>query len=234
MLRDRGAGAACSPAPAQAPPLPPLTGSVLDRVHSARSARVGYFDDSLPYVFVNHAASWSVSMWKWPSSLPAICMSTPNSSGSTAPSSSDGIDPALCDVVMSGRRHHGRPGGPHAVYGALSRRDAGVASCPIIAVAAFLGMVEVRAMGPLRLGVPAAPDWSRRFTSNCRSADRFPLRSGMDDIFRPQMPPLDAPLPPPSADPHTRSCILHMPSTCRSRGRSRCHSPTQSRAGTPR
>ena len=48
------------------------------------------------------AASWSASTSRWPSSLPAICTSTPNSCRSAAPSSTTGLDPALCDVVMSG------------------------------------------------------------------------------------------------------------------------------------
>ena len=53
MLRDRGVPTRVFASPGEAPPLPPLTGSVLDRVRRRGAIRVGYFDDSLPYVFVN-------------------------------------------------------------------------------------------------------------------------------------------------------------------------------------
>src|SRR5262249_6290602 len=37
----------------QVPPMPVVTRSVLDRVRDRRVLRVGYFEDSLPYAFVN-------------------------------------------------------------------------------------------------------------------------------------------------------------------------------------
>src|SRR5262249_45749535 len=50
-VRDRGRLEVLkSPAP-----LPPLTGSLVDRVRARRVLRVGYFDDSLPYTFTNRS-----------------------------------------------------------------------------------------------------------------------------------------------------------------------------------
>ena len=52
MLHDRGS-ARVFRSMADAPPLPAVTTSVLDRVRDRGVLRVGYFDDSLPYVFFN-------------------------------------------------------------------------------------------------------------------------------------------------------------------------------------
>src|SRR5262249_43724231 len=52
LLLDRGAGKVFKSAD-QVPLVPPVTTSVLARVRDRRMLRVGYFEDSLPYVFFN-------------------------------------------------------------------------------------------------------------------------------------------------------------------------------------
>ena len=57
----------------QAPPLPALNGSVLDRVGTRKTLRVAYVPDSLPYVLLQHAtAIWLASTWRWRNSSPGI------------------------------------------------------------------------------------------------------------------------------------------------------------------
>lgn len=98
-VRDRGSARIYTTPPE---PLPPPASSVLDRIRARKVLRVGYFDDSLPYVFRNGAGEmvgFDVEMaLQLARDIGVELELVPVDRASTA----DGVDPAICDLVMSG------------------------------------------------------------------------------------------------------------------------------------
>jgi Na+/H+-dicarboxylate symporter/ABC-type amino acid transport substrate-binding protein len=186
-VRDRGHAKVF---PTGAPPLPAPVGTVLDRVRTRRILRVGYFDDSLPYAFVNRRGElvgFDIEM--------ALQFARDLGVGlEIVPASRDiferGLDPSLCDIVMSGaavtadRALHVRYTQPYVdetlAFIVLDYRRA-----------AFGTWDDVRAQGPLRIGVPVAPYYLDFLQRELPSATIVKF-DAPDRMFTASGPPLDA------------------------------------------
>jgi Na+/H+-dicarboxylate symporter len=189
MLRDRGTPRVFD-ADHPVPPMPAVTTSVLDRVRARKVLRVGYFDDSLPYVFVNtrgELVGLDVEMG----------LQLARDIGATAEFVridrgivDTGLDPGTCDLVMSGvvmtadRAMNVRFSAPY-----LDETVAFVV--PDHLLTAFSDWSSVRAMGKIRLAVPRAPYFAQKIRDELGDVEIVPI-DRMDDVFRPHDPPIDA------------------------------------------
>jgi Na+/H+-dicarboxylate symporter/ABC-type amino acid transport substrate-binding protein len=189
MLRDRGPARVFAD-PAEAPPLPAVTGSLLDRVRSRGALRVGYFEDSLPYVFVNtHGAlvGFDVEMALQLARDLRVDAEFVRVDRAVL---DNGVDPALCDIVMSGVAITAdRAGRTQFTTSYLDETLALIV--PDYRAADFSEWSQIRAMGPLRFGVPAVTTLVERVREQLPEAALVPI-NGMDDIFSSRNPPLDA------------------------------------------
>ena len=186
-LRDRGTAQVFR---APAPPLPPATGSVLDRVRERRLLRVGYFEDSLPYVFVNGAGDlvgFDVEMAQQLARELGVGLELVPADRRLF---EDGLDPSACDLVMSGtavtatRALHVRFSAPYL--------DETIAlMVPDHRRAEFADWDDLRAARGLRLGVPDLPYYLARIRTELPAADVVPLDSP-ERMFDRRDPPLDA------------------------------------------
>ena len=189
MLRDRGT-ARVFRSLAEATPLPVVKTSVLDRVRDRGILRVGYFDDSLPYVFFNVRGELV--------GLDAeMALQLARDLGVTAefvPVSrsilDEGLDPALCDIVMSGAVITADRAS--RVQFSTSYLDETVAFLVLDhLMPAFSEWSSVRAMGHLRLGVPRAPYFARKIRDELTNVEIVPF-DRLDDIIAAHDPPIDA------------------------------------------
>jgi ABC-type amino acid transport substrate-binding protein len=188
-LRDRG-GTRVFDRREDAPPLPAVTTSVLNRVRDRGILRVGYFDDSLPYVFRNRhgeLVGFDVEMaLQLARDLGVSAELVPVDRGLL----SAGLETSVCDVVMSGvavtadRSLH--------VRFSASYLDETVAFVvPDHMTSAFSDWSTVRAMGRLRLGVPNAPYFIEKMRAELTDVDIVPI-DRLDEMFDPRVPPVDA------------------------------------------
>ncbi len=101
MVRERGPLRAFASVSA-APPLPAVGGSIIDRVHERNALRIGYFEDSLPYAFMNsrnELVGFDVEMGlQLARDLGVAAEFVPIGPNALR----DGLDPSACDIVMSG------------------------------------------------------------------------------------------------------------------------------------
>jgi Na+/H+-dicarboxylate symporter len=138
-----------------APALPPLTGSVLDRIRSRKLVRVGYFEDSLPYAFTNSAGELvglDVEMaYQLARDLGVGLELVPVSRTLF----SQGLDPALCDLVMSGAVVTADRA-LHVLYSTPYLDETLAFIVADYRRAEFATWDDVVAQGKLRLGVPGA------------------------------------------------------------------------------
>lgn len=188
MLRDRGAAEVF--APGEAPPLPPVTSSVLDRVHQRQAIRIAYFEDSLPYAFVNlHGELVGFDMEMGMQLARDLGVRTEFVTVSRSLLES-GVDPAECDIVMSGvavtadRATRVQFSSPY-----LTETVAFIV--PDHLTAAFSDWSSVRSMGRLRIGVPRAGYYVQKLRDELPQADIVPI-DRMEDMFAARTPPLDA------------------------------------------
>jgi Na+/H+-dicarboxylate symporter/ABC-type amino acid transport substrate-binding protein len=186
-LRDRGNARVFR---TTAPPLPPLQGSVLDRVRARKTLRVAYFEDSLPYAFVNGAGDlvgFDVEMAQQLARELNVGLELVPVSRRIF---DEGLDPPACDLVMSGaavtaeRSLHVRFSASYldetlALVVADHRR------------AEFATWDDVRAAQPLRLGVPALPYFLKEIQKELPTAVIVPLASP-EEMFERRDAPLDA------------------------------------------
>jgi Na+/H+-dicarboxylate symporter/ABC-type amino acid transport substrate-binding protein len=185
-IRNRGPATVFTTAPL---PLPPFTGSVLDRVRARKILRVGYFDDSLPYAFTNSAGQlvgFDVEMAQQLALDLGVGLELVPASRQLFV---DGLDPSVCDLVMSGaavtadRALHVRYTTPYldetlAFVVADYRR------------AEFTSWDDIRAKGPLRIGVPGATYYLRSIRGRVPAATLVVFDS-TEKMFEPADPPLD-------------------------------------------
>jgi len=188
-LRDRGTATTYTSSQ-PVPPLPALSTSVLNRVRDTGVLRVGYFEDSLPYVFFNRRGElvgFDIEM----------ALQLARDLGVRAElvpvdrSVFDvGLDPSVCDIVMSGvavtadRSLQVRFSGSYL--------DETVAF--VVAdnrVSSFSEWASVRAMGHLRLGVPPAPYFIRKIRDELTDVEIVPI-DRIDNMFVPDAPAVDA------------------------------------------
>ena len=186
-LRDRGdANVFRSPAP----PLPPLQGSVLDRVRGRHLLRVGYLDSSLPYVFTNAAGDlvgFDVEMAQQLARDLGVGLElVPVERGIF----DEGLDPSACDLVMSGvavtadRASHVRFTAPYLDETlALIVRDHRRAE--------FASWDDIRGRS-LRFGLPTSGDYYLNKARGLLPSAEFVTFDRPEAMFEPQSPPLDA------------------------------------------
>ena len=189
MLRDRGPARVYA-SPAEAPPLPAVAGSLLDRVRSRGAIRVGYFEDSLPYVFGNTRGALVGFDVEMALQLARDLHVNAEFVKIDRAVLDNGIDPALCDVVMSGVAITAdRAARTQFTTPYLDETLALIV--PDHRIADFSEWSQIRAMGPQRLGVPVVTSLVEKVREQLPEAVLVPVE-GMDDIFAPRNPPLDA------------------------------------------
>jgi len=191
MLRDRGKARVFSSSQT-VPPLPAVTSTVLDRVRQRGVLRVGYFEDSLPYAFVNRRGELVGLDVEMALQLARDLGVAAEFVTVERKLLDNGLDPAMCDVLMSGA--------PITTDRAMQVQfstpylDETIAFIvPDHLATAFSEWSSVRAMGRLRLGVPRAPYIIRKVRDELHDVDIVPI-DRMDDIFAARNPPLDAAL----------------------------------------
>ena len=189
MVRDRGS-ARVFRSTADAPPLPAVRTSVLDRVRDRGVLRVGYFEDSLPYVFFNvrgELVGFDAEMaLQLARDLGVTAEFVPVSRAILA----EGLDPAVCDLVMSGAAITADRAA--RVQFSASYLDETVAFLvPDHLLTAFSEWSNIRAMGHLRLGVPRAPYFVQKIRDELADVEIVPF-DRLDDIIAVQDPPIDA------------------------------------------
>jgi Na+/H+-dicarboxylate symporter/ABC-type amino acid transport substrate-binding protein len=185
-VRDRGRVEVLeSPAP-----LPPLTGSLVDRVRARRALRVGYFDDSLPYTFTNRngdLVGLDVEMAQQLAHDIGVgleMVEVPRTIFET------GLDPSVCDIVMSGVA-------VTAERALRVRYSAAYLDETLAFVvldyrrAKFASWDDVRAAGALRVGAPVTPYYMAFLRERLPAATIVPFAS-VEPMFHPSDPPLDA------------------------------------------
>jgi Na+/H+-dicarboxylate symporter len=172
------------------PPLPAVSSTVLDRIKKRGVVRVGYFEDSLPFVFFNrHDELVGLDV--------EMALQLALDLGVTAelvPIDRDifdsGLDPSACDVVMSGAAITADRA-THVQFSTPYMHETVAFIVPDHLAAAFSDWSSVRAMGRLRIGVPKGPYFTRRVHEELPDADIVPIEQ-MEDMFVPRNPPLDA------------------------------------------
>jgi Na+/H+-dicarboxylate symporter/ABC-type amino acid transport substrate-binding protein len=189
MLRNRGPAVVFT-AGAAVPALPPVTSSIVDRLRERRTLRVGYFDDSLPYAFINTSGElvgFDIEMAHQLARDLGVGLELVAVSRGVLET---GLDPAVCDLVMSGV----------AVTADRSLRvqfsgsylDETVAFIvPDHMAPKFAEWSSIQMMGRLRVGVPQAPYFVRKIRDELPDIDIVPVES-IEEMFRPRTPPLDA------------------------------------------
>ena len=188
-MRDRGAFRFYTDA-AQASPIQAPSGSIIDRVHERHVLRVGYFDDSLPYVFVNRRnelVGFDVEMG----------LQLARDLGATAEfvrldrSVLDhGLDATLCDLVMSGVAITSERS--LQLQFSTAYLDETVAFVvPDRDLTKFSEWASVRERGHVRLAVPNAPYFIEKVRDELPNAEIVPVER-VDEMFAPRNPPIDA------------------------------------------
>ena len=178
VIRDHHAG---GPSPA---------GSMLERVRDQRVLRVGYFDDSLPYVFFNRRdelVGFDVEMaLELAKDLGARAEFVAVDRGVL----DTGFDAGVCDLIMSGVVVTADRS--MRVQYTSSYLDETVAFIvPDNRQADFSEWSTVRAAGRLRVGVPRAPYFMQKIREELKNVEIVPI-DRMDDLFVPHDPPIDA------------------------------------------
>lgn len=176
--------------PGEAPALPPVETSVLDRVRQRGALRVGYFDDSLPYIFVNRRGE----LVGFDVEMALLLARDLGVAAELVPIDrailEGGLDPGLCDLVMSGVVITADRS--MRVQFSASYLDETVAFVvPDRHLAAFSSWPSIHAMGRIRIGVPRAPYFMQRVRDELPEAEIVPIEHS-DDLFVPHDPPLDA------------------------------------------
>ena len=158
----------------EAPALPALTGTVLDRVRTRKTLRVGYVADSLPYTYFNtrgELVGFDIEMaQQLAADLDVALEFVPVS----RPTEGEGIDPATCDMLMSGT----------AVV--ADRAMQVLYSQPYVdETLAFITLDHrrtdfsswetIRALRTLRVAVPAAPYYMRKIRAELPNAEIVPI-----------------------------------------------------------
>jgi ABC-type amino acid transport substrate-binding protein len=171
-------------------PLPPLQGTVLDRVRDRRMLRVGYFDDSLPYAFSNAAGElvgFDVEMAAQLAGDLGVGLELVRLDRGVL---EHNVDPSSCDLVMSGAVVTA----DRALHVRFSTAYLDETLAFVVADhrrAAFATWDEVRALGPLRIGAPSPSYYVRWVRAQLPSATIVTF-DGAAPLFTPVTPPLDA------------------------------------------
>jgi Na+/H+-dicarboxylate symporter/ABC-type amino acid transport substrate-binding protein len=172
------------------PPLPAAMPGVIDRARARRVLRVGYFDDSLPYAFFNakgDLVGFDVEMAHQLGRDLGLTLEFVPASRSTFDT---GLDPAVCDLIMSGAAVTGDRA-LHVQYSSAYLDETVAFIVPDHLASTYSEWSTVRALGHVRIGVPRAPYFLRKVRDELTDVEIVPV-DGMDDMFKPHTPPIDA------------------------------------------
>jgi Na+/H+-dicarboxylate symporter/ABC-type amino acid transport substrate-binding protein len=179
MLRDRGPAVVLPSATDVR--LPPLTGSVVDRVRQRGILRVGYFDDSLPYVYRSRAGELIGFDVEMAMQLAADMGATAEFVLLPRTALDSGVDPQACDIVMSGTAV--TIDRSIRVQFSTSYVDETLAFLvPDHRIAAFSDWNRIRSMPRLRVGVPGGAYYTRKLRDELADVDVVPI-GGIDEAF---------------------------------------------------
>jgi Na+/H+-dicarboxylate symporter/ABC-type amino acid transport substrate-binding protein len=172
------------------PVLPPRATTIAARLFERRLLRVGYFEDSLPYVYFNarqQLVGFDVEMAEQLASDLGVGVEFVPVSRRVL---EEGLDSSLCDLVMSGavitadRVLHVSFTQPYLdetlAFIVLDHRTA-----------EFSEWERVRRMGRLRIGMPAAPYFVHKIRDELGDAEIVSIAT-IDDMFKPRERPVDA------------------------------------------
>src|SRR3954471_15555822 len=188
-LHERGNAVVFRPGDA-VPALLPRATTIAARLSERRLLRVGYFEDSLPYVYFNarrQLVGFDVEMAEQLASDLRIGVEFVPVSRRVL---EEGLDPSLCDLVMSGavitadRVLHVSFTQPYLdetlAFIVLDHRTA-----------EFSDWERVRQMGRLRIGMPVAPYFVAKIRDELSDVEVVPIAS-IDEMFKPRERPVDA------------------------------------------
>jgi Na+/H+-dicarboxylate symporter/ABC-type amino acid transport substrate-binding protein len=188
MLKDRGQAQVFT-AGQGVPPLPEVRTSVLDRMRTRGVLRVAYIADSLPYAFFNSAGDlvgFDVEMAHQLARDLGVGLELVPIARATL----DHVDAATCDLVMSGVAVTADRA--MTVLYTTSYLDETLAF--IVADhlrSRFSHWDEIRAMTPLRVGVPRLPYYTRKVREELPQAEIVPI-DAMTAVFGAQRHAIDA------------------------------------------
>lgn len=186
-LRERGEAKVFTSAPES---LPTAAGTVLNRIRERRTIRVGYFDDSLPYVFTNREGrlvGFDVEMaLQLARDLDVALELVPvNRSILTT-----GLDASACDLVMSGAAVTAERA-LHVLFTSSYLDETLALIVPDHRRGAFASWDDIRAAKALRLAVPDEPLFLKTVRRELPGAEVVPFAS-IGSIFERRDAPVDA------------------------------------------
>jgi Na+/H+-dicarboxylate symporter len=189
MLRDRGTPRVFKSGDALEPALA-VTTSVLERVQTRNTLRVGYLDDSLPYAFFNTQGELVGLDMEMALQLARDLGVTLELVPVSRSIFDTGLDTSVCDLVMSGVAVTVERA--TRLEFSTSYLDETVAFVvPDHLAGAFSDWSSVRAMRGLRVGVPNTQSFIRKVQDEIPNAQIVPI-DRIEDMFRPHDPPIDA------------------------------------------
>ena len=159
-----------------------LDGSVLDRVHDQRRPCASAISPTAcPTSSSTRAATWSASTSRWRNSSPRISASRWSSCPSPRPATEESIDPAVCDLVMTGAAVVADRA-MQFLYSTPYLDETLAFIMPDHRRAEFSSWDDIRAMKRLRLAVPAAPYYIAKIRAELPNAEIVPVP--LQDVSR--------------------------------------------------
>lgn len=155
-------------------PLPTPAGTVLDRIRDRRTIRVGYLDDSLPYVFTNRQGDlvgFDVEMAvQLAHDLNVALELVPVDRGVLT----EGLDPSSCDLVMSGLAITSERA-LHVLFTSSYLDETLALIVPDHRRGAFASWDDIRRVRPLRVAVPNEPLFVKTVRTELPGAEVVPF-----------------------------------------------------------
>jgi ABC-type amino acid transport substrate-binding protein len=179
MLHERGPAVVVPQATAT--PLPPPAGSIVDRVRQRGILRVGFFDDSLPYVYRSGAGELIGFDVEMAMQLAADLGVTAEFVRLTRTVLDTGLDPDACDIVMSGVVVT-TDRSVRVQFSASYLNETLAFLVRDHRAAAFSEWDNIRSMSGLRVAVPATPYYMRTLREELDNAIVVPIQ-GLDEAF---------------------------------------------------
>jgi len=175
----------------EAPAMPPVVTSVLDRAMGRHALRVGYFEDSLPYAFFNNRrelVGFDVDMAHQLARDLGLALELVPVDRAALETN---LDPSDCDLVMSGAIIT-TDRSMHVLYSSPYLDETAAFVVPDHLAATFSEWSSIHAMGPLRLALPRGSSYyMRKLRDELKDAEIIEVDS-LDRMFGPNAPKVDA------------------------------------------
>jgi len=171
-------------------PLPALAGTVLDRVRDRKTLRVGYFGDSLPYVFTNRdgrLVGFDVEMAMQLARDIGVGLELVPVDRAVL---TRGLDPSSCDLIMSGAAITAERA-LNVLFSSPYLDETLALIVPDHRRTAFASWDDIRSIRPLRLAVPDEPLFVRTVRTELPGAEVVPF-TDVSAVFVQRDPPVDA------------------------------------------